>query len=83
MNLEIEHRDKLGRLLKKGDCVAVPQQNKLMIGIITKLNNKMIRIEKIGAKRRWEPIGVNKYAVDSIKLEGPDVTMYILKESGG
>jgi len=43
----------------------------------------MIKIEKIGAKRRWEPLGINKYSIDSVKLEGPDVTMYILKETGG
>lgn len=82
MSLDIEHRDKLGRLLKKGDCVVVSHQNKLLIGIITKLHRKMIKIEKIGAKRRWEPLGINKYSIDSVKLEGPDVTMFILKESG-
>jgi len=79
---DTEHRDKLGRELKKGDCVAVPYHNTLMIGIVVKLNNKMIKIEKIGPKKRWDTVGHNKYSRDCVKLEGPDVTMYILKETG-
>ena len=55
----IEHRDKLGRPLKVGDCVAYPGYNHLDIGIIKKINPKMVKIVKVGAKYRHD--GSNKY----------------------
>ena len=43
----IEHKDKLGRLLKVGDCVAYPSSNSLMIGIVKKLNPKMVGVKPV------------------------------------
>jgi hypothetical protein len=65
-----EHKDILGRVLNVGDYVAYPDSNRLLMGKIDKLNPKMIRI-----KDRWP---VQKYAKDTVKLEGPDLTMYLL-----
>ena len=72
----IEHRDKLGRPLKVGDCVAYPGYNHLEIGIIKKINPKMVKIVKVGAK--YPHNGSNKYPEDVVLLEGPKVSMYLL-----
>jgi hypothetical protein len=76
---EVEHRDRLGRLLKVGDCVAYPSHNSLGIGTIKKLNPKMIKVGRIGSK--FSSNGTNKYPQDIVLLEGPDVTMYLIKNS--
>lgn len=75
---EPQHVDKIGRELSVGDCVAYVDDNKLLIGTITRLNPKMILITEVGAKGFWAR-GVNRYPEDTIKLESPDLTIYILK----
>lgn len=75
-----EHRDKLGRLLKVGDCVAYPGGNTLLIGTIKKLNPKMVGVARVG-KTHWGPS--NKYPSDLVLLDGPEVTMYLIKQAGG
>jgi hypothetical protein len=72
-----QHKDKLGRLLKIGDCVAYPAYNSLGVGVVKKLNPKMIGVA--GLTKRASP--KNKYPHDCVLLEGPDVTMYLLKMS--
>lgn len=74
-----EHRDKLGRLLKVGDCVAYPGGNTLIIGTIKKLNPKMVGVVRVG-KSSWGPS--NKYPSDLVLLDGPEVTMYLIKQAG-
>jgi len=76
--LAIEHKDKLGRLLKIGDCVAYPSSNTLIVGVIKKINPKMVGVAQLG-KKSWGP--KNKYPQDCVLLEGPEVTMYLLKSS--
>lgn len=73
----IEHKDKLGRLIKLGDFVAYPDRNSLAVGIIKKLNPKMVGIGRL--KSKWSQ---NKYPQDIVLLEGPEVSMYLLKNSG-
>lgn len=81
MSKEIpEHRDKLGRLLKVGDCVAYPSHNSLSIGVIKKLNPKMVGVGKLSKKSYGSS---NKYPNDLVLLDGPEVTMYLIKNSGG
>ncbi len=72
------HKDKLGRVLELGDCVVYPQSNSLGIGTIKKFNPKMIKVCKIGSK--WEQ---NKYPQDLVKVDGPEVSIYLLKASSG
>lgn len=69
-----EHTDILGRVLNVGDYVAYPDSNQTRIGKIDKLNQKMIRVT---TGRTWRST-VNKYPKDTVKLDGPDLTMYLL-----
>jgi hypothetical protein len=71
-----EHRDKLGRLLKIGDFVAFPDRNTLEFGVIKKLNPKMIGVGRL--KSKWSQ---NKYPQDLVVLDGPEVSIYLLKSS--
>lgn len=71
----IEHKDVLGRTLKIGDHVAYVDSNSMRLGQIDKLNPKMVRI--VPRKYRYT---VNKYASDTVKLDGPDLVMYLLKD---
>lgn len=73
---EVEHRDKLGRPIKVGDCVAYPDSNRLVIGTIKKVTPKMTIVCELG-KPRWGDS--RKYPSDLVLLEGPLVTMYLLK----
>lgn len=71
-----EHRDILNRVLAVGDYVAYPDSNSMKMGKIDKLNQKMVRVT---TGREWRSI-VNKYPKDTVKLEGPDLVMYLLKK---
>jgi hypothetical protein len=79
MSEEVVHRDRLNRLLKIGDCVAYPSHNSLAIGTVKKLNPKMVKVVPLGTKYRSD--GTNKYPQDLVLLDGPEVTMYLLKHS--
>lgn len=76
-----EHRDKLGRLLAVGDAVCYPSHNSLELGTVKKLNPKMVKVWEIGRHGKWYT-GSNKYPSDLIKVDGPEVTVYLLKNSG-
>jgi len=77
---EVEHKDKLGRVLKIGDCVAYPESNRLEIGTIKKISAKMAMVAELGKKPSWyNQNGHRKYPSDLVLLEGPLVTMYLLK----
>jgi hypothetical protein len=69
-----EHKDLLGRILNVGDYVAYPDSNQLKIGKIDKLNQKMVRVT---TGKDWRPT-TNKYPSDTTKLDGPDLTVYLL-----
>ena len=77
---EIQHKDKLGRVLKVGDCVAYPDSNTLAIGTINRVTDKMTMVAELGRKSSWyNNRGTRKYPSDLVLLEGPEVTMYLLK----
>lgn len=73
-----DHKDKLGRTLKVGDCVAYPASNSLIVGVIKKINPKMVGVTELG-KKSWGP--KNKYPSDCVLLEGPEVSMYLIRNS--
>jgi hypothetical protein len=75
----VEHKDKLGRLLEVGDCVAYPSSNSLEIGTIKKITPKMTLVCRVGSTRYRGNSGTRKYSSDLVLLEGPLVTMYLLK----
>jgi len=75
---EIVHKDKLGRVLNIGDAVCYPDRNSLEFGTVRKINPKMITVWEMGSHSTWYT-GSRKYPQDLIKVEGPEVTMYLLK----
>jgi hypothetical protein len=76
---KIEHRDKLGRLLVVGDTVCYPDRNSLELGTVKKLNAVMITVWEVGYSHYSWYKGSRKYPHDLIKVDGPEVTMYLLK----
>ena len=74
----VEHKDKLGRVLKIGDAVCYPYHNSLELGTVKKLNPKMVKVWEVGSHGKWYT-GANKYPNDLVVVEGPEVTMYLLK----
>lgn len=73
-NVIIEHTDCLGRTLLVGQCVAVAHHNQLMIAIIKKITPKMVKISELGGRSEYA-----KYSSECVLLEGPEVSMYLLK----
>ena len=78
VKVEPKHPDKLGRELNMGDCVVYPQSNTMIIGTVIKFTPKMITVKGVGTYR-WE---TRKYSSDVIKIDGPEVTMYLIKNAG-
>ena len=74
-----EHRDKLGRMLAVGDAVCYPSHNSLGLGTVKKLNPKMIKVMEAGRSASKWYTGSNKYPGDLVKVDGPEVTMYLLR----
>ena len=74
----IEHIDRLGNKLTVGAYVAYPDGNHLHVGVVKKLNPKMISIESIDTI--WKS-KCKKYPYDCLVLEGPRLTMYLIKNS--
>ncbi len=71
------HVDKLGQEIAIDDFVAFPVSNGLMMGRVTKLNPKMIKVTKIPAGR-WGGTW-NKYPEDIVKIDSALATVYCLK----
>lgn len=69
--------DKLGREIVVGDCVAVPVGNHLRVGRVTALTPKMVRVEELNMLK-WQAKWI-KYADDLVVVEGPGITMLLLK----
>ena len=77
MKKPIEHYDIFGRLIQVGDAVAAPHWNRnLAIFSIVKLTPKMVRIKRIGSN-----VEKTAYPEDTIKVDGPEVTLYCIKYS--
>lgn len=85
-----EHVDAIGRPLKVGDPVAVPGGiTSLLIGRITSVGEKQIRVVKYGnpaTETKWngqttKAVGKLRYPSEAVLLDGPDILMYLLKFS--
>lgn len=80
---KFEHRDRLGRLIQIGDLVVVAGHNQLEVGIVCKLNAKMIQFKAIShsiyAKDRR--IMLYEYPYNTAVISGPDVTMFLVKNA--
>lgn len=81
------HSDALGKSICVNDYVAFPQANRLMIGKVAKLSNKMIIIEAIVKKRVNRRTGeyietYRKYPKDSVVIDkDAGLTMYVIRHS--
>jgi hypothetical protein len=73
------HKDALGRELKIGNCVAYPISNALVVGIVHKISPKMIGVTEVGNSTRNSK--KNKYPKDCVLLDGPEVTLFLIKNS--
>ena len=73
----IQHSDLFGQALEPGDCVVYPRSNNMMVGIVAKLNPKMVGVK--GAGTRWGDC--NKYPQELVKVSGSEVTMYLLRKA--
>ena len=73
-----QHFDRTGKSLALGDIVAYPDSNHLEIGQIVKLNPKKLTIICIEqGKKTFRRI---KYSSDLVKLEGLELTVFLLKQ---
>lgn len=80
--VEPQHYDKLGNLLKVNDVVAVAHHNGLMIGRITKINNKMVKVKEFKEiPSRFDPGEYNKYSSEMVKIPDHDDVVYVLKHT--
>ena len=77
-----EHKDKLGRVLAVGDAVCYPDRNSLEFGTVKKLNPKMVTVWEAGIRSGSWYTGSRKYPQDLVKVDGPEVSMYLLRKSG-
>jgi hypothetical protein len=75
------HKDIFGRVIAEGSYVAFPHSNSLYIGTVGKCTAKMVRVHPVSKSYRSSS-GYLKYATELVTVEGKDVTMYILKNSG-
>ena len=74
---DIEHKDVLGNVLAVGDIIAYADHNSLAMGIVDKLNPKMIGLKRVNSKLRR-----NKYPQDCVKVDENLGLLYILQRGG-
>jgi len=71
-----EHCDILNKIIKLGDIVAYPKHNNMIIGIVKKINNKMINVIEVGRQHVDK-----KYPQDLLVITDPKITIYMLKKN--
>ena len=78
----VVHKDKLDNVLEPGVHVAYPVHNQMVIGTVVKCSPKMVMVRELGVdtKSRWYS-DTRKYPSECIKVDGPRLTMYIIKNS--
>ena len=73
---DITHKDILGNTIEVDDIVAYPSHNRMKIGVVQKLNPKMINVTAIGRK-----CVDRKYPSELLTVDDPKITMYVLRHS--
>ncbi len=74
-----EHTDIVGREITVGALVASAGYNRLTMGVVISLTAKMIKIKefsKFSGKTKL------RYPDDSVVIDGPEATIYILTNGG-
>ena len=77
------HKDRIGQTIKLDDYIAYPQNNHLNLGIVKKLNNKMIGVSRLVKNKKvynWSNSYTNKYPEDCVIVDGSRVTMLIMAQ---
>ena len=73
------HYDLLGRQIQVGQGVVFAYGSGLAVGLVTKLNPKMVQIRKI-PQGRYNTKPFNKYPQDITVISEADLTMYLLRK---
>ena len=74
------HRDKLGRELEIGQCVAVSHRNDLQVAKVVSLLPKMVKVEMLNVQKfSWYAGEHNKYGEQMVVIDNEYVTLYLLK----
>jgi hypothetical protein len=70
------HKDILGNSISVGDIVAYPSHNHMKIGVVKKLNPKMINVIAVG--KNWID---RKYPSELLVVNDPKISFYVLKNA--
>ena len=87
LQLILMHTDALGKDILIDDYVAFPQANRLMIGKVARLSNKMVIIKAVVKKRVNRRTGeyvetYRKYPKDSVVVDqDAGLTMYVIRNT--
>lgn len=73
----IVHKDIIGNIIKEGDAVVSPHGTYLHVGIVEKLNPKMVTV-KLVAHSGWRSSAM-RYPSELLVVEDPKVTLYLLQ----
>lgn len=52
-----QHNDLFGQPLAVGDAVVFPSDNAMWVGMVDKLNPKMIKVTRVSTKYDWNKAG--------------------------
>lgn len=76
------HKDRIGQIITINSYIVYSQNNHLQIGIVKKINPKMIGISRLVLnKKSWSTGYANKYPDDCVVVDGARVTMLLLNQS--
>lgn len=72
-----QHLDRMGEPVLQGSVVAYANSNKLSIGVVTKINPKMIRVRRVGSRGA----ATLKYSADCLVIDDARASFWLLKHS--
>ena len=79
MKIKSEHKDILGNIIEENSKLAVSHHNELKICSIVKILPKMLRVKPLHGYYRE---GFLVHDKQTVIVDGPDVTAYMLKGPG-
>jgi len=77
MTQATEHLDRLGEPVLQGSVVVYAYNNSLAVGMVTKINPKMIRVQRVGSRGN----GTLKYSTDCLVIDDARASFWLLKNS--
>ncbi len=73
-----EHKDIIGNLIKVGDTVVSPNGTRLYVGVVEKINPKMINVKLVATSWRGTE---RRYPQELLVVNDPKVTLYLIQNS--